>query len=1028
MFSKFSMRSSYCAARSLTVPVTSFVAIVLLVASLGVCADVYWTLPAGQSGNWSDALNWGGTQPTSNDTAYIVNGGTVAITLSGEVCTTLSLGNSAGSGNVQMTSGSLSSPTQYIGYSGAGTFAQFGGTNSASTPYLGSESGSSGTYNLSGGILSSYQQYVGYSGTGNFTQSGGTNSTIQYIWLGYNTGGNGTYSLTGGQMSTISEIVGSSGIGNFTQSGGTNSTINHVIIGQNAGSSGSYSLSENGLLSPKGTLAVGGHGTGTFLQSGGTNSPGMLALGESSVKGTGIYSLTGGVISSPSQYVGYSGTGTFTQSGGTNTVPGISGIFCLGYYAGSSGTYNLSGGMLILPSLNQGSGTAVFNFSGGIIKVIRDFSTNVPMTLGTSGGGATFDTAGYTLTLAGSLSGPGSLTKIGNGTLFLPTSNTYSGNTVISSGSLALGNTLALQQSTLEIGGSGGLSFRSLTSATLGGLSGPGTLNLSNTASVAVTLSVGNNNASTTYAGALGGAGSLTKIGIGTLTLAGSNSYSGATTINTGSLIAGAVNTLSTNSAVTINGGLLDLTAGSQSIASLTVTNGGQLNLKIGNLLQNLGTSMLNGTLNLSGTAAGSTIKLMSYLSLSGSFTTISGIPTGYRLAYNPTELDLISGLPNNSILSASSSSLVFGRVMLNHIPTNNITIGLSGGTSATGFSSSASGGVTALANGNGPGAIPPSGSVTVGLINATGGYSGTVQVQNSGDAGDGYGPSSASAGKGNAQGPISISVTGTVVANRMVTSSSASFGLVHRGALLNQGIALSTTGSDSQYTRVTVANGSDGFLTINGGSNATFNSALVTDNRVLSGTAGTAGVFNGTVTLTTSREGLTGESPINVPVNYSVQVFSGSGVWNGNSSLWSATGNWTDSNGSGIHAAPGTFAGFANTDTATFNGSGSVTAIDLTGTSPSLKALSFSNSSYTLSGSSLTLNSSTGTATLTVSSGTQTINMPTTLASNANFAINGGALLLNSTISGSGGFTKSGAGRLTLPEANTLSRCSKIT
>ena len=244
----------------------------------------------------------------------------------------------------------------------------------------------------------------------------------------------------------------------------------------------------------------------------------------------------------------------------------------------------------------------------------------------------------------------------------------------------------------------------------------------------------------------------------------------------------------------------------------------------------------------------------------------------------------------------------------------------------------------------------------------------------------------------------------------------------------MSQGITLSTTGDDNHYTRVTVANGSDGFLTVSGGSNPTFNGPSVTDNRTLSGTANTAGIINGTVMLTTSGEGLTGESPINVPVNYSVQVFSGSGRWTGNSSgSWGANGNWADGNGSGVQAAPGTFAGFTNTDTATFDGSGSVTAIDLTGVNPSLNALSFSNSSYTLRGGSLTLNGSNGTATVTVSSGTQSINTPMTLASNANFAINGGALLLNSTISGSGGFTKSGSGGLTFAGADTLSSTGPI-
>ena len=56
---------------------------------------------------------------------------------------------------------------------------------------------------------------------------------------------------------------------------------------------------------------------------------------------------------------------------------------------------------------------------------------------------------------------------------------------------------------------------------------------------------------------------------------------------------------------------------------------------------------------------------------------------------------------------------------------------------------------------------------------------------------------------------PVSVSYSGTAVDNRVVTSTSASFGLVHVGqAVTPQGITLSTTGTDSQYTRVTVANG----------------------------------------------------------------------------------------------------------------------------------------------------------------------------------------------------------------------------
>jgi len=95
----------------------------------------------------------------------------------------------------------------------------------------------------------------------------------------------------------------------------------------------------------------------------------------------------------------------------------------------------------------------------------------------------------------------------------------------------------ALQSSTFG-GGAGSLVFDSAVGGafTLGGLSGSSALNLVDSASGAVALSVGKNNSSTTYSGALGGAGSLTKIGYGVLTLSGASGYSGATLVSQGAL------------------------------------------------------------------------------------------------------------------------------------------------------------------------------------------------------------------------------------------------------------------------------------------------------------------------------------------------------------------------------------------------------------------------------------------------------------------------------------------------------------
>ena len=87
-----------------------------------------------------------------------------------------------------------------------------------------------------------------------------------------------------------------------------------------------------------------------------------------------------------------------------------------------------------------------FNFNGGEIQAANAFSTNVPMTLGTSGANTSFDTAGYALTLSGSLSGPGSLTlndSLGTCALILTASNAYSGGTTVSAGTLQLGDGVA---------------------------------------------------------------------------------------------------------------------------------------------------------------------------------------------------------------------------------------------------------------------------------------------------------------------------------------------------------------------------------------------------------------------------------------------------------------------------------------------------------------------------------------------------------------------------------------------------------
>ncbi|MES2598301.1 MAG: autotransporter-associated beta strand repeat-containing protein [Verrucomicrobiota bacterium] len=146
---------------------------------------------------------------------------------------------------------------------------------------------------------------------------------------------------------------------------------------------------------------------------------------------------------------------------------------------------------------------------------------------------------GSTLEVAG-VNGSFGLTKAGVGTLLISGVSTYSGPTLVSAGSLepTVTNGLSLN-STHTL--SAGASLRLTAAATaIGGLAGAGLVENGN-ATTGRTLTVGGNNASTTFSGTLqnGGAAALavTKVGTGTLTLSGtSTSLSGTMTVTGGVL------------------------------------------------------------------------------------------------------------------------------------------------------------------------------------------------------------------------------------------------------------------------------------------------------------------------------------------------------------------------------------------------------------------------------------------------------------------------------------------------------------
>lgn len=206
--------------------------------------------------------------------------------------------------------------------------------------------------------------------------------------------------------------------------------------------------------------------------------------------------------------------------------------------------------------------------------------------------------------LSSVISGTGEVQFTGAGDTTLSAANTYSGATTLSSGTLIIANSAALQNSTLTYSTTGGslVVADPVASLTLGGLAGDRALPLANTLSGPLALTVGQNNASTTYTGSPSGSGlSFTKTGSGTLTLGGVHTYTGdaiavpavvATTVSAG--------TLAISTGATFNTAAANL--GTASTARLLV-NGGTLNASAASLLTNasIGFEVTSGVANFNG-------------------------------------------------------------------------------------------------------------------------------------------------------------------------------------------------------------------------------------------------------------------------------------------------------------------------------------------------------------------------------------------------------------------------------------------
>jgi autotransporter-associated beta strand protein len=176
-------------------------------------------------------------------------------------------------------------------------------------------------------------------------------------------------------------------------------------------------------------------------------------------------------------------------------------------------------------SLGDAAGALAFN--GGTLRTTASFSTSRDMVLDAMG---IIDTAAATtLTASGIVSGASGLTKTGGGTLELTGDNSYSGETNVSVGTLALKGTGSIAASgrvlangTFDISGT-------TVGASIKRLAGAGTVEFGQQT---LTLSHAND----TFSGVFTGSGGFILAG-GQQTLTGNSSaFTGATTVNAGTL------------------------------------------------------------------------------------------------------------------------------------------------------------------------------------------------------------------------------------------------------------------------------------------------------------------------------------------------------------------------------------------------------------------------------------------------------------------------------------------------------------
>jgi autotransporter-associated beta strand protein len=245
-----------------------------------------------------------------------------------------------------------------------------------------------------------------------------------------------------------------------------------------------------------------------------------------------------------------------------------------------NGTVNVTAGSLVVGNANALASAALdvattgsVSFAGLGVANLANLAGSGLINLGASD--LNLSMAGAAInTFNGTLSGTGGLTKTGAGGLVLGGLNLHTGLTDIRSGQLVLQQADSLKYSAVKVGVNNALSLGGLTNATLGGLAGPGSLDIG-----ATNLTVDVAAAAThLYSGILSGSGNFVKAGPGTQKISGVFSdllrFSGLLDIREGELVLGNEGSLLQ---VAVGAGSLLTTAGTATLTIGSLRGAGQV-------------------------------------------------------------------------------------------------------------------------------------------------------------------------------------------------------------------------------------------------------------------------------------------------------------------------------------------------------------------------------------------------------------------------------------------------------------------